>query len=37
VHLAQQVLGVEGIEVATDGHLGHVEIGGQVGHPDRTG
>jgi hypothetical protein len=37
VNLAQLILCVEGIEVATDGHLGHVEIGGQVGHPDRTG
>ena len=34
MHLAQQVLGVEGVEVAADRHLGHVEIGGEVGDPD---
>ena len=33
VHLAQQVLGVQGIDVAPHGHLGDVEFGGQISDP----
>ena len=34
VHLAQQVLGIQRIEVAPHGHLRDVEFGGQIGDPD---
>jgi hypothetical protein len=36
MYLAQQILRIQRVEVAPDGHLGHVEFGGQVGYPDRT-
>ena len=36
VHLAQKVLRVQGVQIAADGHFGHVQFGGQVGDANRT-